>query len=247
MEVEGNMWSNVSYDKCLTFINCQLNPASKTFQPAVKPAVTISRMTGAGGRTVAGKLAEYLQSRVQTPCPWTVFDKNLMSKVLEDHNLSQQVAKYQPESHKTFIRDAIEELLGLHPGSWTFVHQTAETIWQLANMGYVILVGRGAPVVTASLNNVFHVRLVGTEEKRVERVREVYHLDPKAALEFVKTEDKGRRRYLKEHYQRDIDDPLLYDLVINTSRINYEDAARMVGDAVINRFQLVHPASAHKA
>ena len=238
------MWNNIGYDKCLSFINCQLKPVGKPVEPEIKPAVTISRLTGAGGRTVAGKLADYLQTRIPAHCPWTVFDKNLMAKVLEDHHLSQQVAKYEPENHKPFLRDVMEELLGLHPSSWTMVHQTAETIWQLANMGYVILVGRGATVVTATLKNVFHVRLVGSQERRLERVRDVYHLDPEAALEFVKTEDKGRRRYLKEHYQKDVDDPLLYDLVINTDRISYDEAARMIGDAVVNRFKLARPAPA---
>lgn len=231
------MWKNIGYERCLSFINCQLQPGPPV-EPAIKPAVTISRQTGAGGRTVAGKLADYLQTRVPAQCTWTVFDKNLMSKVLEDHHLSQQVAKYEPESHKPFIRDALEELLGLHPSTWTIVHQTAETIWRLASMGNVILVGRGANVVTASLKNAFHVRLVGSVERRITRVQEVYRLDAKAAAEFVKVEDKGRVHYLKEHYHRDIDDPMLYDLIVNTDRCGYDEAARMIGEAVIHRFKL---------
>ena len=40
------------------------------------------------------------------------------------------------------------------------VHKTAKTILQLAEMGNVIIIGRGANVVTAHMNNIFHVRLV---------------------------------------------------------------------------------------
>jgi cytidylate kinase len=43
---------------------------------------------------------------------------------------------------------------------------------------------------------------------------------------------------LKEHYEKDIDDPLLYDLVLNTDRMPYEEAARLIGDAVIHEFHL---------
>jgi cytidylate kinase len=237
------MWKNIGMENCLAFINCQLSPAGQATAPTAKVSVTISRMTGAGGRTVAGKLAEYLQAHAAGACPWTVFDKHLMEKVLEDHHLSKEVAKYQPESHKPFIRDALEEILGLHPSSWTLVQHTAETIWKLANMGCVILVGRGASVVTASLKHVYHVRLVGSQEQRAQRVQEVYHLDPKAALEFVKTNDTGRRRYVKDHYHKDIDDPVLYDLVINTDNTSYENAARLIGEAVIQRYNLNRPAS----
>jgi len=232
------MWNNIGHEQCLTFINCQLAPATSATVPAIKPAITISRMTGAGGRTVAGKVAEYLQPRAPAPCPWTVFDRDLMDKVMEDHHLSKSVAKFIPEGHKPFIRDALEEILGLHPSAWTMVQHTAETIWKLANMGFVILVGRGANVVTASLKNAFHVRLVGSQERCSQRVQEIYRLEAKTALEFIRTHDAGRKRYVKEHYHKEIDDPLLYDLMINTDRITYDDAARMIGDAVIQRFKL---------
>lgn len=232
------MWKNVSYEQCLSFINCQLNPAHRVAEPAIRPAITISRLTGAGGRTVAAKLAEYLQQHAPVDCGWTVFDKNLMERVLEDHHISQRVAKYEPENHKPFIHDTLEEILGLHPSSWNMVKHTAETIWHLATMGNVILVGRGANVVTARLATAFHVRLVGSLERRTARVEEVYRLLHAAAVEFIKTEDKGRRRYLKEHYEKDIDDPLLYDLVLNTDRVTYDETARLIGDAVIHEFHL---------
>jgi len=235
------MWKNIDYDKCVSFINCHSQPAGGDVESAIRPAVTISRLTGAGGQTVADRLVEYLQTHVPAHCSWTIFDTNLMAKVLEDHHLSQEIAKHEPEDHKPLIQDQMEEFLGLHPSTWNVVQQTAETIWQLASMGYVILMSRGAAVVTASLKNVYHVRLVGSVERRTERVQEVYRLGPRAAAEFVKQHDKGRARYLKEHYHKDIEDPTLYDLVVNTDRNSYDDVARMVGDAVIHRFNLARP------
>ncbi len=234
------MWKNIGIEKCLSFINCQLRPESAGGppRPAVRPAVTISRMTGAGGRTVAAKLAEYLQVHAPGSCEWTVFDRNLMEKVLVDHHLPQRIAEYVPENHKSYLGDTLEELLGLHPSSWSLIQQTAETIWHLAHLGHVILVGRGATVITAKLPNVFHVRLVGSLEARLEQAQRVYHIDRAAALEMIKTEDRGRRRYLKEHFGKDVDDPLLYNLIVNTDRIPHNEAARLIGDAVVHAFQL---------
>lgn len=233
------MWKNIGLEQCLSFINCQLSSAPRGGgESAIKPAITISRMAGAGGRTVAAKLAEYLQSKVPQPVPWTVFDRKLVEQVLEDHHLSRRVADYMPENHKSMLADIFEELLGLHPSSWTLVHQTAETILRLAQMGNVILLGRGASVITSRLDSSFHVRLVGSIEKRAERVQSIHALDPRAAIEFVNREDKGRRRYLKENLHEDIDNPLLYHLVVNTDRIRLEDAARLIADEVIRRFHL---------
>ncbi len=236
------MLKNVDYEKCLSFIKSQLRPVSRgTVQTSIRPAITISRMAGAGGYTVAAKLAEYLQTHVPARCEWTVFDRNLIEKVLEDHHLHKRIADFMAEgAHKSLVTESMEEYLGLHPSSWTLVQQTAETVMHLAAMGYVILVGRGGNVITGRLQNAFHVRLVGSLEKRIGHAQEVRNLDRQAAAEWVKKEDKGRSRYVKENYDKDIDDPLLYHLVLNTDLIHYDEAARLIGDEVITRFQLGH-------
>ena len=211
------------------------------FETSIRPAITISRMAGAGGYTVASKLAEYLQTHVPARCEWTVFDRNLIEKVLEDHHLHKRIADFMAENkRKSMITDSMEEYLGLHPSSWTLVQQTAETILHLAQMGYVILVGRGGNVITGKLPNAFHVRLVGSLEKRVGHAQEVHNLGRPAALEWIKKEDTGRRHYVKENYDKDIDDPLLYHLVLNTDLIPFDKAASLIGDEVIKRFQLGH-------
>ncbi len=234
------MWKDIGIERCVSFINAQMRSEGQGSVPeaTLKPAVTISRMTGAGGRSVAAKLVDYLQAYAPTECPWTVFDRNLMEKVLEDHHLNKRIADFMPEGHKNIVTDTVEELLGLHPSSWTLLQQTTETILRLAQLGYVILVGRGANVITSKLANVFHVRLIGSLETRTARVQHVYDLSRQDALEFIQREDRGRRRYLKEHFHQDIDDPLLYHLVINTDRIPHDVAARLIGDRIIRRFHL---------
>lgn len=233
------MRRNIDVERCLSFIKCQLHPEGNVMiaESGTKPAVTISRMTGCGGYTVATKLAEYLQTHVPVSCQWTVFDRNLMEKVLEDHHLHKSIAGFMAEKHKPMVADIVEELLGLHPSAWTLVQQTTETLWHLALMGNVILVGRGANVITQHLENVFHVRLIGSIERRTKRIQEVKGLDPHAALKFLKKGDKERRRYVKEHFHEDIDDPSLYHLTINTDRIPHDEAVRLIGDVVINRSQ----------
>jgi cytidylate kinase len=132
----------------------------------------------------------------------------------------------------------VEEWMGLHPSFWTLVQQTNATILRLAQTGNVILVGRGATVITSKLKNVFHARLVGSLEKRIERVEQVYGLDRKSAIGFIKKKDEGRKRYLKDNFDADVDNPLLYHVTINTDLVRYDEAARLIGDEVIARFDL---------
>lgn len=238
------MWRNINIEKCLSYIH-SFAPHEGKHGSSSKPSITISRMCGAGGRTVASQMAEYLQSRVPAHGPWVIFDRNLVEKVLEDHHLSKRIAQFVTESHKSLLEDTVEDLFGVHPPISTLVHKTNQTILSLAEKGHVILVGRGANVVTSKLDTVFHVRLVGSVEKRLERLMTVYDFDYDNAREFLKVQDAGKKRYLKDHFKKDIDDPLLYHLTINTDRFSYDTVARMIGEAVIHRFQLPTGAQTH--
>ena len=223
-------------DKYHSFINCQLNPETRRQFAGSKPrpAVTLSRQIGSGAMAIAGELAEFLQSRAPTPCQWMVFDKNLAEKVLEEHQLPKEIARFMPEDRVSAIHDAVEEMLGLHPSSRTLLQQTTETILHLTELGHVILVGRAASVITRSMKNVFHVRLVAPLDQRVQQIMARNQLNEKAARELVQKQDLGRKRYLKNYFHADIDDTLLYDLVVNTARIPHREVAHIIGEAVLH-------------
>jgi hypothetical protein len=227
-------------ERCRTFINTQLQPhghAVTAAEPGLRwRAVTISRQTGSGAHTVGETLATLLQPHTSKDArPWTVFDRNLVEKVLEDHHLPQRLARFIPEDKASAITETVDELLGLHPPSWTLIRQFTDTILRLVELGNVILIGRGSVVVTGEAKDVFHVRLVGSLEKRVARIQETNHLDKAAALDLIRREDRGRERYLKKHFKADIDDPLLYHMVINTDLVPYDEAARIIADAMVKR------------
>jgi len=106
------MWKNINFGNCLSYLSSRAASeayldshaasqsiigshaaAEGTIHPSARPGITISRMCGAGGRTVASKLADYLQPHTPAGHNWTIFDKNLIEKVLEDHHLSKCLAR----------------------------------------------------------------------------------------------------------------------------------------------------------
>ncbi len=233
------MWDDLSSGYQEPFAKRSVNPKRQQASDTSKKAViTISRPTGAGGYAVASKLSEYLQKFAPCPTGWPIWSKNLVEKVLEDHSLHGRVADFIKEGHKGSIRDSVEEWLGLHPSAWTLVEQTNTTMLQLAEEGNVILMGWGSFLVTSELQTAFHVRLVASLAKRLEKVLPGHNFDEKAALRYIKKEDEGRRRYIKDNFQRDVDDPLLYHLVINLDLMNHDEAARLIGDEVVRRLGL---------
>jgi hypothetical protein len=199
------------------------------------PAITISRETGAGALSIGQLLVDRLgtERATQGPSPpWTLFDQNLAEKVLREHLLPARLADYMPEDVKFPLADAVEQILGLHPSSWTLLQHTTETILRLAAIGHVVLVGRGSNIIAARLPNVLHVRLVAPLEKRVQHISKYHGLNPKEAADFVRRTDQARSRYVRDYLHADVGDPLTYHLVINTGLTSYSQAAEIIVHAL---------------
>jgi len=230
------MMGSHAADGYLRFIGGQWALPPHEGGPGARPrgsVVTISREAGAGSAPVAEAIAARMRRETPegTP-PWTIFDKNLVEQVLADHELPAELAAAMPEDRRSEMADTLDGLFGLRPSSWTLVRKTASTILHLAEIGNVIVIGRGGNLITANLENAFHVRLVGSLQRRIEHLVEARHLTLEEATAYAHREDLGRRRYVKKYYGADIDDPMLYDLVINTDRVAYDEAGRLIADAL---------------
>jgi cytidylate kinase len=239
-EVNRAMNGKSAFARCLAYLGSQSQPQSGPVPPhnPQHMAVAIARQTGSGSSRIAHKLAEYLQGF--TPAderPWTVFDKNLIAQVLEDHHLPSRLAKFLPEEKVNAISDTVDEILGLHPPSWVVVPQTMETILRLAELGNVILVGRGANVITNRLPNVLHIRLVGSLERRVARVQESEHLNRAQALAFIRRRDRGSAHYVSRYFHNDVTDVSLYDLTINTDHLEEDEVVHLIGGPILRRMR----------
>ena len=98
----------------------------------------------------------------------------------------------------------------------------------------------GIPAVCRSLKelldtqrpDVLHVRTVAPFELREARIAERYHISLAAARAQIKASDRQRRIFLKRFYNIDGNDPLLYDLVINTDHMTAEAACNLICSAL---------------
>lgn len=229
-----------AFEKCLSYINLQLDEVHKKKErKKLRPSMSISRMVGARADSIGPKLAAYLSAYdTETNIPWTYFDRNLIQKVLEDHNLPKRLEKVMPEDRKNFVEDLISEIFGNDPSNWDLFQKTCQTIYRLARMGNSILVGRGSTIITQSLPNMIHLRLIGSEANRVAYVQERFQLSKKEAQLYVKKTDAARRRYILGRFDRDIDDSMMYHLTINTDLFTDDEIVILAGEAVLQKIRL---------
>ena len=225
---------NATLERCLSFVSSQSATGADSGR-LVRRAVTISRQAGCGAVQVAEKLTGFLQENSPPRAArWMVFDRNLMSKVLEDHKLPAHLEKFLPEDRISAAEDILADIFDVHPPVHKMVTQTAETLFRLAELGNVILIGRAGNIVTAKIPHVLHVRLVAPLAERVERICQADKKTPGEARRFCLEEEQARARYVKTYFNADIDDPLRYHLVLNTGLLGCEGAARVIAGAVRN-------------
>jgi cytidylate kinase len=91
-----------------------------------------------------------------------------------------------------------------------------------------VIVGRAGQVLLAQRRDVLHVRVVAPLKQRITYVARREGLDEASAQVRVQLKDRDRARYLQMQYQRSVDDPLLYDLVVNTGILDLDSAVDLI-------------------
>jgi cytidylate kinase len=66
----------------------------------------------------------------------------------------------------------------------------------------------------------------------VSRLRARFGWDATTAADKARRMDDDRRRYVQRYFHRDVLDPLLYDVQINTGRTTIDEAAALIEQLV---------------
>ena len=223
------METHPSIDKAKAYFDLQLSRPPGERHIVVGPFITISRESGTGGGALGEEIAHRLNRLHSVDDPvWTVFDRNLVARMLEDNHLSSSLARFLPENKVSEIESSVNEIVGLHPSIWTLVHQTNSLMRRLAAMGNAILVGRGANLATAGSPHGLHLRLVAPAEQRGRRTAGILGISHEQALAFNRKADHARRDYVRSFFNAEIDDPSSYDLIVNMEHFSIETAADTV-------------------
>lgn len=196
------------------------------------PFVTISRESGSGGTTLAHLLADKLNDSRADDTAWTVFDHDIVERMLEDQHLSRDLAKYLPERRVSEVDAVIREIVGLHPNLWTLVQKTNALIGKIARSGHAILVGRGARFATAGIHNGLHLRLVASKAHRAAITAARLRLRVTDAAVENRRVDEARAGYVRSIFDANVADPAAYDLVFNTGQIPLREIAEILRDRI---------------
>jgi cytidylate kinase len=108
-------------------------------------------------------------------------------------------------------------------------------ILSLAEAGGYVILGRGGQAVLRDRSEVVHLQLVAALGDRIRRIAEWQDVSEDQARQLCRRFDDSRAAYVRRFYDADINDPLLYDAVLNTSRLGIEGAAASAVEVVRTR------------
>jgi len=113
-----------------------------------------------------------------------------------------------------------------------FIDTAAEVINDLAEIGDVVLLGRGGAAILHDNATVLRVGVVAQMEDRVTRVQQQMRLETAEDAEsLIEHTDLAQHRYFERAFDSSPIDPFLYHFMWNTSDVSLEYAAQVIVDA----------------
>ena len=193
--------------------------------------ITVSREFGAGGSELARRLGERLG--------WPVLDDDVACRCAKRLHMETSAVEKLREHSPTLLARlsaaflvAPPEASGIDFTNLMRIDAIAEaaldSITDAAKTLPLIVVGFGTQCIFAHRTDALHVRIVAPMATRVARLSARYGWDAATAATRAQRMDEDRRRYLQRYFHRDVRDPLLYDVQINTGRTTIDEAASLI-------------------
>jgi cytidylate kinase len=195
--------------------------AERPGQPTpVLPWVTISRAFGSGG----GEVAQRLSARLNYP----IVDKEILEVLVQEGHLRAAVVEALDERDRSSLDVWVDGILrGRLQDKDDYLRTLVRVIGGIAIHGHSVIIGRGANFILDSAHGL-NVRIVAPREQRIETIRRIRDLEEDAAGKLVDRIDGERSAYIHRHFHRDIEDPLAYDLILNTAGIGIDLAVELI-------------------
>lgn len=177
------------------------------------PIITVSRGTMSGGKA----LAECLAAKLGCAC--------IAREVLVEGAAKLGVSE-------EFLRERLERA----PGLWerltaerrTYALATQAALAEQIARGDAVYHGLAGHLLLREVPEVLRVRLIAPVEVRVRALMEQKGMTREDAEQFISQVDSHRVRWTRLMYNVDIEDPRLYDLVLNLEKTSVDSACDAV-------------------
>jgi cytidylate kinase len=181
--------------------------------------VTVSReYCGGGGEVLARQLAE----RLGVP----YYDKQLLDAIIEAAPDNKTLMERLDNQVSTAREEIMHMIVTGHSLAEEYRRHLVNVVLNIARKSGVIL-GRGAHLLLAN-HRVFRVRVVGSPDVCATRLAKEENIAVEEAARRAHHVNEERTEFIRKVFNRHINDPVAFDLTINTDHIDLESATNIV-------------------
>ena len=210
------------------------------------PVITISKEFASGGLEIAKRLAQklnydYLDKEIveQVADHAKVSHQEVMDFEAEGHinvraylsriidlDIFKKSSKHEADEETETTYDERDKIpYSFDTQGWIdsdiYRNMICKVVSELGQRPNVMIVGRGGQCILQEQTGVINIRVIASMADRIARVQIGNpKLNDAAAQKQIEAMDKKSREYIKFYFKADWDNPKLYDVVINTSRVN---------------------------
>jgi cytidylate kinase len=198
----------------------QATDRRKKKQDPPGPVITISREPGSEGHILAKKIADEMKI--------DLFDREIIHEVSKSANMSEKVVQSLDEKERSILDNWIQ-FLKTSRWFWgdEYVHHLTKVIGTIHEHGNAVILGRGANMVLPP-EEVLRVRFIAPLEVRIKNIAKEFNISEEKAKQHIVKEESDRKAFIRKYFHADIDDPVYYDLVINTEFVEEDTILAIV-------------------
>jgi len=193
-----------------------------------QPMITISREFGGRGAEIGKLVAERLGFRF--------YAQEIVHEIARQAHVRQQLVESLDERLQDRIGQWVTEMMqgGVFAPS-DYLWNLSQVVVTLGRHGRGVIIGRGAHLILAP-GSTLRVRAYAPLETRIKYVMNREGLDRAEARAFMLKIDADRMAFYRQHFNVDVANQLLYDMMLNTGTMSVDLCADLVAGAFRARF-----------
>ena len=174
-----------------------------------QPIITVSRQHGSRGRDLAARLAERFQ--------YTLLHRDVIDRISQSTGHTRRLLAALDEHSRSQLAIWVDSMMaGRYVDETDYVVGLLKTVYSIARLGGVVVVGRGANFIVDASGGV-HLRVVAPIDERVRHLMLRGSLSADQAAREIRVVDAERAKFVRRLFHRSVDDPLAYDMILNQS------------------------------
>lgn len=200
-------------------------PAKDLHKKVRIPVITISMEAGSGGYLIAQEVAKLLD--------FDLYHREILRPMSHTADVSMEILDTMEKTRLSGAHDLVASLLDKkYLPREEYMRVLEEIVHSLGKVGHAVIVGRGANFILKPEER-FAVRVIAPRETRNKNVAFAHGVSLREAEKRIKHRNSRRQAFVRENFGARIDDPLNYDLTINTARLDALTGAEAIIGAVL--------------